>query len=100
MTYKGPDASFLYLDKAHLLDKHVNCIQHYTIRFVKGQRVVPMCEKKLVFPNNYFTGVNKVVLVKVSKGAKIRNRYNQVPHLTQHTNGKVTSSQLDTTNPI
>ena len=36
--------------------------------------------------------------VKVSKGAKIRNRYNQVPHLTQGTNGKVTNSQLDTTN--
>ena len=35
---------------------------------------------------------------KVSNGAKIRNRYNQVPHLTQDTNGKVTSSQLDTTN--
>ena len=35
---------------------------------------------------------------KVSKGAKIRNRYNQVPHLTQYTNGKVTNSQLDTTN--
>ena len=33
----------------------------------------------------------------VSKGAKIRNRYNQVPHLSQDTNGKVTSSQLDTT---
>ena len=33
---------------------------------------------------------------KVSKGAKIRNRYNQVPHLTQDTNGKVTNSQLDT----
>ena len=31
------------------------------------------------------------VLDKVSKGAKIRNRYNQVPHLTQDTNGKVTS---------
>ena len=26
----------------------------------------------------------------VSKGAKIRNRYNQVPHLTQDTNGKQT----------
>ena len=26
---------------------------------------------------------------KVSKGAKIRHRYNQVPHLTQDTNGKV-----------
>ena len=37
-------------------------------------------------------------LFKVSKGVKIRNRYNQVPHLTQDTNGKVTNSQLDTTN--
>ena len=37
-------------------------------------------------------------IIKVSKGAKIRNRYNQVPHLTQDTNGKVTNSQLDTTN--
>ena len=35
---------------------------------------------------------------KVSKGAKIRNPYNQVPHLTQDTNGKVTNSQLNTTN--
>ena len=35
---------------------------------------------------------------KVSKGAKIRNRYNQVPHMTQDTDGKVTNSQLDTTN--
>ena len=36
--------------------------------------------------------------IKVSKAAKIRNRYNQVPHLTQDTNGKVTNLQLDTTN--
>ena len=35
---------------------------------------------------------------KVSKGANIRNRYNQVPHLTKDTNGKVTNSQSDTTN--
>ena len=33
------------------------------------------------------------LIIKVSKGAKIRNRYNQVPHLTQDTNGKVTNSQ-------
>ena len=32
-------------------------------------------------------------LQKVSNGAKIRNRYNQVPHLTQDTNGKMTNSQ-------
>ena len=37
--------------------------------------------------------------IRISKGAKIRNRYNQVPHLTQDTNRKVTNSQqLDTTN--
>ena len=41
---------------------------------------------------------NLVAIGKVSKDAKIRNRYNQVPHLTQDTNGKVTNSQLDTTN--
>ena len=40
----------------------------------------------------------KCYLDKVSKGAKIRSRYNQVPHPTQDTNGKVTNSQLDTTN--
>ena len=34
---------------------------------------------------------------KVRKRAKIRNRYNQAPHLTQDTNGKVTTSQLDIT---
>ena len=37
-------------------------------------------------------------MMKVSKGAKIRNGYNQVPHPTQDTKGKVTNSQLDTTN--
>ena len=35
---------------------------------------------------------------KVSKGAKIRNQYNQVLHLTQDTYGEVTNSQLDTPN--
>ena len=35
---------------------------------------------------------------KVRKRAKIRNRYNQAPHLTQDSNGKVTTSQLDITN--
>ena len=39
-----------------------------------------------------------LIRMKVSKGGKIRNRYNQVPHLTKDTNGKVTNSQLDTTN--
>ena len=37
-------------------------------------------------------------MLKVRNGAKIRNGYNQAPHLTQDTNGKVTTSQLDITN--
>ena len=37
-------------------------------------------------------------LFKVRKRAKIKNRYNQAPHLTQDINGKVTTSQLDITN--
>ena len=36
--------------------------------------------------------------IKVRKRAQIRNRYNQAPHLTQDTNGKVTTPQLDITN--
>ena len=45
------------------------------------------------YPDN-----DNLFCIKISKGAKIRNRYNQVPYLTQDTNGKVTNSQLGTTN--
>ena len=49
-------------------------------------------------PNlRFYTNKNRM-LKKVSKVAKIRNRYNQVPHLILDTNGKVTNSQLDTSN--
>ena len=32
------------------------------------------------------------------KGAKIKNQYNKVPHLTQDTQGKVSKTQLNLTN--
>ena len=35
---------------------------------------------------------------KVRKRTKIRNRYNQAPQMTQDTNEKVTTSQIDITN--
>ena len=44
------------------------------------------------FSANY-DNYKMAIYTKVSNGAKIRNRYNQVPHLTQDTNGKVTNSQ-------
>ena len=48
-------------------------------------RLTLMIDSRFIFP-------------KVSKGAKIRNIHNIVPHMTQDTNGKVTNLQLDTTN--
>ena len=58
-----------------------------------------MIDYKLEF-SKLFIGFRRMLCAqfKVSKGAKIRDRYNQVPHLTQDTNGKVTNSKLDTTN--
>ena len=47
---------------------------------------------------NFLHVTKSVIYFTVSKGAKVRNRYNQVPHLNQDTNGKVTNSQLDITN--
>ena len=44
-----------------------------------------------------FTKLYFFKLIKVRKRAKIRNRYNQAPHLTQYTNGIVTTSQIDIT---
>ena len=38
------------------------------------------------------------LIIKVRKRAKIRNQYNQAPHLTCDTNGKVTTSQLNIRN--
>ena len=43
-------------------------------------------------------GIYNLILYKVRKRAQIRYRYNIAPHLTQDTNGKVTTSQLDITN--
>ena len=48
---------------------------------------------KNVFTDLYADDTTIYRISKVSKCAKIRNRYNQVPHLTQDTNGKVTNSQ-------
>ena len=48
---------------------------------------------KSIIQEHEFYSTLKVLWKKVSNGAKIRNRYNQVPHLTQDTNGKVTNSQ-------
>ena len=46
---------------------------------------------KTIYPTELQLHKANTTDTKVSKGAKIRNRYNQVPHLTKDTNGKVTN---------
>ena len=66
---------------------------------VRKTTVIPiLCVRIHPSTNKVYQIFIFVNTVKISKGAKIRNRYNQVPHLIQDTNAKVTNSQLDTTN--
>ena len=59
-----------------------------------GQRLQDICCHNL---DNNFVDMCYINQFKVRKGAKIRNRYIQVTHLTQDTSGKATNSQSDTT---
>ena len=46
-----------------------------------------------IYPSELQLNIANASDTEERKVAKIRNRYNQVPHLTQDTNGKVTNSQ-------
>ena len=83
---------FLMFTKLKYLQiKIVLALKHSDVAFIPPVNVkMPTNVGILTFTG----GINFIV----SKGAKIRNQYNQVRHPTQDTNGKVTSSQLDTTN--
>ena len=68
-------------------------IYEFSLHSIKEMRF------KSIFPRTFWSPLVLYLFVLiVSKGAKIRNRYNQVPHLTQDTNGKMRNSQLHTTN--
>ena len=60
---------------------------------VKYQILVFCDASKYAYVAAVYLRQENEVSCKVSKGAKIRNRYNQVTHLTQDTNWKVTNSQ-------
>ena len=65
------------------------------MHWAKGDRFVRSNELPVRQWNCFHSKLasNNKAAIKVSKGAKIGNRYNQVPHLTQDNNGKVTNSQ-------
>ena len=47
-----------------------------------GKNIFTLLRSKFV----YLKRCNHTFIKKISKGAKIRNRYNKVPHLTKDTN--------------
>ena len=73
-------------------------LQHYAHQMEPGAIIFLHVSKKVSTDNiiifeQILNSSISFGIMKVSKGAKIRNRYNKVPHLTQDTNGKVTNSQ-------
>ena len=59
-----------------------------------------VCDRSFPKTRHAFPPTRWVVTIHFGSchGPLVRNRYNQAPHLTQDTNGKVTNSQLDITN--
>ena len=73
---------------------YLNSIKPYKTRFIANSSSCTTTELSKLLTSCLTTVKNMLSsivkrymrdLVKVSKGAKIRNRYNQVPHLTQDT---------------
>ena len=85
--WKSHVAAPIYFERVKADDASHNGIRHTLI--------VTQFEHAVVRLSNDFRVKHAF---KVRKRAKTRNRYNQAPHLTQDTNGKVTTSKLDITN--
>ena len=65
---------------------------NFTKRNYPDTLIIESLKKATSIPRNlHLTTTDKKI--EVSKGGKIRNRYNLVPHLAQVTNGKVTNLQ-------
>ena len=58
---------------------------------------IPICLRTICH-HFFLLKIWSLKYIKVRKRTKIRNRCNQIPHLTQDTNGKVTNSKQDITN--
>ena len=82
-----------FTDLVYKLKKIIG-FNNFSAQFIKIISIIKRLAITLIYCNRLHAWWStQSRLVKVSNGAKIRNRYNQVPHLTQDTNGKVTNSQ-------
>ena len=97
----NPDTKYVSMTK---LCKNQNTLTISRMRGSKGgggQVLTPSWKNHKVIGFFSITGPNPLTInkaTKVRKRAKIMNQYNQAPHLTKDTTGKVTTSQLDITN--
>ena len=88
--------SFGILNRNNIKTSMINfiiLIAKYWISASKNKMQRPTSEGFLKILHERKETEQYIALANVSEGAKIRNRYNQVPHLTKDTNGKVTISQ-------
>ena len=84
------DRIFNYISKSHIFKFTQSRVSLHIVQF-RNHTCFSCINISWVLPMKLFEH-------KVRKGAHIRNRYNQIPHLTQNNNMKVTNSQLYTTN--
>ena len=80
----------LNIRKPDILPRIINC---YDVHAYMPQHQYSASYVYIITVYISLYNILKDKISKVSNGAKIRNRYNQVPHLTQDTNGIVTNSQ-------
>ena len=71
-----------------------NILYSLQLKILKSMHHAYIINFKKLFCDKF----SKRASIKANKSAKIRNRYNQAPHLTQDTIEKVTNAQLYTTN--
>ena len=64
-------------------------LQHLLVRGFKHLWDLKVAWDYLLLQQLLLMGFKTLWVVKVRKKGKIRNRYNQAPHLIQDTNGKV-----------
>ena len=80
-------------------NKTFSCSTQLSTKFIMLMNFkMPTIIGILTFISMINTSFDSLKAREVKKRAKIRNRYNQVPHLTQDTSGKVTKLQLDIPN--
>ena len=80
-----------------LLNQHTNAPFRFFNKLCLLFSTLLMALNVIKYLSFMYSKLNMCTKSKLRKRTKIRNRYNQAPHMTHDTNGKVTNSQLNIT---